>query len=76
MSSQQKHVFKAVGFRAEYCALGQMNPVLIPYFFMVHFNTIIPSMPVTVAERSEARSVFARSEVGVVGSNPTQSMDV
>jgi hypothetical protein len=32
--------------------------------------------PVTVAERSEACSVFARSEAGIVGSNPTQSMDV
>jgi hypothetical protein len=29
--------------------------------------------PVTVAERS---TVFARSEAGTVGSNPTQSMDV
>jgi hypothetical protein len=33
-------------------------------------------MPVTVAERSKACTVFARSEVGIVGSNPTQDMDV
>jgi hypothetical protein len=34
--------------------------------------------PVTVAERSEActRTVFARSEVAIVGSYPTQDMDV
>jgi hypothetical protein len=31
---------------------------------------------VTVAERrSKACTVFARSEVGIVGSNPTQGMD-
>jgi hypothetical protein len=33
-------------------------------------------MPVTVAERSKACTVFARSEAGIVSSNPTQGMDV
>jgi hypothetical protein len=32
--------------------------------------------PVTVVERSKACTVFARSEAGIVGSNPTQGMDV
>jgi hypothetical protein len=32
--------------------------------------------PVTVAVRSKACSVFARSEAGIVGSNPTQTMNV
>jgi hypothetical protein len=32
--------------------------------------------PVTVAERSEAFTVFARSEAGIVGSNSTKGMDV
>jgi hypothetical protein len=32
--------------------------------------------PVTVAERSEACTLFARSEAGIVGSNSTQGMDV
>jgi hypothetical protein len=32
--------------------------------------------PVTVAERSRACTVFARSEAGTVDSNPTQGMDV
>jgi hypothetical protein len=32
--------------------------------------------PVTVAERSKACTVFARSEAGTVASNPTQGMDV
>jgi hypothetical protein len=31
---------------------------------------------VTVVERSKACIVFARSEAGIVGSNPTQGMDV
>jgi hypothetical protein len=29
-----------------------------------------------VTERSKACTVFARSEAGIVGSNPTQGMDV
>jgi hypothetical protein len=33
-------------------------------------------MPVTVAEWSNAYTVFARLEAGIVGSNPTQGMDV
>jgi hypothetical protein len=32
-------------------------------------------MPVTVAERSEACTVFSRSEAGNMGSNPTQGLD-
>jgi hypothetical protein len=32
--------------------------------------------PVTVAERSKAYTVFARWEAGIMGSNPTQGMDV
>jgi hypothetical protein len=31
-------------------------------------------MPVTVAELSKARTVFARSEAGIVSSIPTQGM--
>jgi hypothetical protein len=30
--------------------------------------------PVTLAAGSEARTVFARSDAGIVGSNPTQGM--
>jgi hypothetical protein len=33
-------------------------------------------MPVTVAEPSKAYTVFARSEAVIVGSKPTQGMDV
>jgi hypothetical protein len=33
-------------------------------------------LPVTVAERSKASTVFGRSEVGILDSNPTQGMDV
>jgi hypothetical protein len=32
--------------------------------------------PITVAARSEAWTVFTRSNTGIVGSNPTQGMDV
>jgi hypothetical protein len=33
-------------------------------------------MPITVAARSKAWTVFVRSNAGIVGSNPTQGMDV
>jgi hypothetical protein len=32
--------------------------------------------PITVASRSKACTVFARSNAGIVGSNPTQDMDL
>jgi hypothetical protein len=32
--------------------------------------------PITVAARSEAWTVFARSNAGIVSSNPTRGMDV
>jgi hypothetical protein len=32
--------------------------------------------PITVAELSKARTVFARSNAGIVSLNPTQGMDV
>jgi hypothetical protein len=34
-----------------------------------------PEMPVTVAERSKSWTFFARSEAGIMDSNPTQGMD-
>jgi hypothetical protein len=30
-------------------------------------------LPITVVERSEARTVFSRSDAGIVGSNPTEA---
>jgi hypothetical protein len=33
-------------------------------------------VPITVAARSKARTVFARSNAGIVGSNPTRGMHV
>jgi hypothetical protein len=34
------------------------------------------SLSIAVAARSEAWTVFARSNAGIMGSNPTQGMDV
>jgi hypothetical protein len=39
-------------------------------------TTITNQKQVTVAGRSKACTVFARSEAGIMGSNPTQGMDV
>jgi hypothetical protein len=32
--------------------------------------------PISVAARSKTRTLFAGSDAGIVGSNPTESMDV
>jgi hypothetical protein len=37
---------------------------------------ILLILPITVAARSKASTVFARSNAGIVGSNPTWGMDV
>jgi hypothetical protein len=37
---------------------------------------VVRMEPVTVAERPKAYTVFARSEAGIMDSNPTQGMDV
>jgi hypothetical protein len=39
-------------------------------------NEVEGKEPITVAARSNAWNVFARSNTGIVGSNPTQGMDV
>jgi hypothetical protein len=37
---------------------------------------VVPNVPMTVAARSKAWTVFARSNTGIVSSNPIQGMDV
>jgi hypothetical protein len=37
---------------------------------------IVDMAPVPMAERSEARTVFGRSNTGILDSNPTRVMDV
>jgi len=37
---------------------------------------MIIHMPVPVAAQSEARTIFGRSNTGIVGLNPTRGMDV
>jgi hypothetical protein len=39
-------------------------------------RTALEGTPVTIAERSKLCTVFARSEAGIGGSNPTYGMDV
>jgi hypothetical protein len=43
---------------------------------MCIYKDTVCIMPVTAAERFKACTVFARSETGIVGSNPTHGMDV
>jgi hypothetical protein len=40
------------------------------------YTNYILKVAVTAAARSKTCTVFARSETGIVGSNPTQGMDV
>jgi hypothetical protein len=56
----------------------QFNPIhtVITYFIRVRFNTHLCTKAITLAARSKARNVFARSNTGIVSSNPTRGMDV
>jgi hypothetical protein len=53
-----------------YCA---MDPFI---YYRGCFLAVFLATPVTVAERSKGCTAFARSETGIVGSNPTQGIDV
>jgi hypothetical protein len=46
------------------------------YVWQIHNRKVTSKLLVTVAERSKACTVFARSEAGTVGSNTTEGMDV
>jgi hypothetical protein len=50
--------------------------VMLTLWTTKNIRTLYHIWPVTVAERSEACTVFARSEAGTVGSNPTEGMHV
>jgi hypothetical protein len=39
-------------------------------------RNLLDLQPITVAALSEALNVFARSNTGIVGSNPTSGMDI
>jgi len=52
---------------------GISNHGNLIYSFKVHYEFF---KPVPTAARSEARTLFCRSNTGIVGSNPIRSMDV
>jgi hypothetical protein len=43
---------------------------------LIYFTAATNHSLITVAARSTAQTVFARSNAGIVGSNTTQGMDV
>jgi hypothetical protein len=54
----------------------RFKPGQIIYGTHIFIYGICDHMPITVATRSKTRTVFARSNTGVVCSNPTRGMDV
>jgi hypothetical protein len=44
--------------------------------YCLYFAAVSDCLPITVDARSKAWTVFARSNAGIVGSNPTQCMNV
>lgn len=44
--------------------------------FIFYSSSATDHGSITVAARSRASTVFVRSNVGILGSNPTQGMDV
>jgi hypothetical protein len=55
---------------------GVLFGFLLSDGFLIIFISLDIKLPVTVAELSKACTVFAPSEAAVMGSNPTQGMDV
>jgi hypothetical protein len=43
------------------------------YLFIIYVITVRVAQPITVAARSKAVTVFARSDAGIVGSNPLKA---
>jgi hypothetical protein len=56
--------------------MRQFKTELRSYLLQHNFHSVDEYLPVTVAERSKACTVFVRSKAGIVVSNPTQGMDV
>jgi hypothetical protein len=52
--------------------------VIVPlcWYNFFYFNSVKFWKPITVTARSKEWTVFTRSNAGIVGSNPTQGMDV
>jgi hypothetical protein len=73
-----------LGFTVVLFLHGFRQTVRISHFhaYLISFDWITAvilkniSAPVTEAARSKAQNVFVRSNTGIVGSNPTQGMDV
>jgi hypothetical protein len=65
---------------ATFCTFFQELSVFISSLFLLtslsELDEVHSIEPVTVAERSKACTVFARSEAAIVGWKPTQGMDV
>jgi hypothetical protein len=49
---------------------------IIDHYYIIIMSKVNKFRPITVAAQSKARTVFARSNAGIVGSNPNQGMDV
>jgi hypothetical protein len=67
-------MLKALPFHAGFYSLA------IPSISVLRFNyklcTFLNKQPVSMAERSEACTVFGRSNIGIAFSNPVRDMDV
>jgi hypothetical protein len=66
---QQKQTQVGCPHETDLLATVDTEPETLPIY-------ILTTRSITVAERSKARTVFARSNTGIVGSNPTRGMDV
>jgi hypothetical protein len=60
-----------------YLNIFSVLPLIFYIILKCHHNlgNRINLLPITVAPQSKAWTVFARSNTGIVGSNPTQGMD-
>jgi hypothetical protein len=73
------NVFWVSLFYFRYLSWGHpvdISLILSPFPLLRTLSLKWVTLPITVAARFEARTVFARSNIGIVCSNPTQDMNV
>jgi hypothetical protein len=63
-------------YTLRYFVLKRPQHVFFLHGDTLHFAPVYQAVPITVAARFKTWTVFARSKAGIVGSNPTQGMDV
>jgi hypothetical protein len=70
------HLFISVPYFYRHISLSDLFPNFYILHYFLNLRVKVIGLPITVAELSEERNVFARSNTGIVSSKRTRRMDV